>query len=172
MSKGHERLAIFIFGVVFIVTMLVLAVAFPQPTYWQYTVFRVVLALAAAGVAVMIPGSIEVTVSNWMKAGGAFAVFAAVFSASPAQLLTSKPDLMGPLEYGFDRPKSDFSNLPHLLGTPEECSTLCSGNAACKAMTFVKRPDAFGGGDCWLKSEAPDPLPNPNMVSAKKVGAG
>ena len=63
------------FGIVFIVTILVLAVKFPQPTPMMYTAFRVVLALAAAGVAAMIPGFIYVNISEWLRTGGAMAVF-------------------------------------------------------------------------------------------------
>jgi len=170
MLKAHERLAVFIFGVVFITALLILSVAFPQPTFWQYQLFRIVLSLAAAGVAAMIPGSIEVSASKWVKAGGAIAVFVLVLYESPAQLVVAKPELMGQLEIGFDRHGSDFSPLPHLVGTPDECSTMCSANTQCKAMTFVARPEQFGGGDCWLKFIAPPKTPDKRMVSAKKAG--
>jgi hypothetical protein len=81
-------IAVFAFGVVFIVTLLVLAIAFPEPTPFQYTVFRIVLALAAAGVAALIPGFMELNIAAWLKAGGAMAVFAIVYFYSPAQLLS------------------------------------------------------------------------------------
>jgi hypothetical protein len=86
MSKSAERLAAFAFGVVFIITILVLAVRFPYPTPFQYTTFRIVLALAAGGVAGMIPGFLTVNVSRFIRAGGALAVFAIVFFKSPAGL--------------------------------------------------------------------------------------
>jgi hypothetical protein len=89
MSKKAEKLLAFVFGVVFIVTMLVLAIAFPNPTSFQYTVFRIVLALATGGVAAMIPGFIEVTVSGWLRAGGALAVFAVVYFYNPASLVAA-----------------------------------------------------------------------------------
>lgn len=80
----------FVFGVVFVVTLIVLAIKFPHPTPFQYNVFRVVLSLAAAGVAAMIPGFIDIEVSATMglliRAGGALAVFVMVFFFNPAQL--------------------------------------------------------------------------------------
>jgi PAN domain len=171
MTRPQERLAVFIFGVVFVSTLLVLAVALPNPTQWQYQIFRFVLALAAAGVAAFIPGSLEISVSNWLKAGGALAVFALVVFKSPAALVAAPVELMGPLEPLTNRQGSDFSRLPRLVGTPQECSSLCSTNVECKAMTYVKRPDfdAFGGGDCWLKSAIPASSAAGNMISAVKA---
>jgi energy-coupling factor transporter transmembrane protein EcfT len=88
MTKRSERLAAFAFGVLFVVILLVLALFVPNPTAFQYTVFRVVLALAAAGAAAMIPGFLEVQVAQWIRAGGALAVFVIVFFYNPAQLVT------------------------------------------------------------------------------------
>ena len=51
MNKSLERYLAFGFGVIFVVVLLVLAYRFPYPTPFQYTVFRIVLALAAGGVA-------------------------------------------------------------------------------------------------------------------------
>jgi hypothetical protein len=51
-----ERISIFAFGVIFVIALLLLAIFFPEPTPFQYQVFRIVLALAAAGVAALIPG--------------------------------------------------------------------------------------------------------------------
>jgi hypothetical protein len=87
MSKKAEKLLAFSFGVVFALAMLILAIAFPSPTAFQYTVFRIVLALATAGVAAMIPGFIEVSVAGWLRAGGALAVFAVVYFYNPASLI-------------------------------------------------------------------------------------
>ena len=74
-----EIIAAFAFGVVFVVTILVLAVAFPKPTLFQYNVFRIVLALACAGVAAVMPGFLKLNLSlsakNAVSAGGALAVF-------------------------------------------------------------------------------------------------
>ncbi|WP_157697468.1 hypothetical protein [Caballeronia calidae] len=91
MVKSHERVAVFIFGVVFVVAMLIVAVFFPKPTTFQYAIFRVVLALAAAGVAAMLPGSFDLHLASWLKAGGALGVFAAVLFKSPAELVSQPP---------------------------------------------------------------------------------
>jgi hypothetical protein len=86
MSKSVERYLAFGFGVVFVVVLLVLATRYPNPTPFQYTVFRIVLALASGGVAAMIPGFLSVQVSTWLRAGGALAVFVIVYFYSPAGL--------------------------------------------------------------------------------------
>lgn len=83
-----ERLAIFVFGVIFVAVLLIIALFYPRPTPFQYTVFRIVLALAAAGVAALIPGLINVKVPG-VSAGGALAVFVVVFFFSPAALVAT-----------------------------------------------------------------------------------
>ena len=80
----------FIFGVIFITAMLLLAIKFPHPTPFQYRVFRITLSLAAAGVAAMIPGFINLEINPnvglLIRAGGAIAVFVLVYFYNPAQL--------------------------------------------------------------------------------------
>jgi hypothetical protein len=88
MSKGTEKVLAFVFGAVFVTALLVLAVAVPSPTPFQYTVFRIVLALAAGGVAAVIPGFLQAKVGKAIRAGGALAVFVIVFFYSPAALVT------------------------------------------------------------------------------------
>ncbi len=91
MTKAQERIAVFVFGVVGVIALLVLAIAFPDPSKFQYDVFKIVLALAAAGVAAMMPGFIEVEVPGWVKAGGALAVFVLVMYKNPAGLVAPEP---------------------------------------------------------------------------------
>ena len=43
-----QNLIVFLFGLAFVVALLVLAIKLPNPTSFQYTVFRIVLVLAAA----------------------------------------------------------------------------------------------------------------------------
>jgi hypothetical protein len=86
--KVQQRLA-FLFGIVFLIVLLTLAILVPNPTAFQYTIFRSVLALAAAGVAAMIPGFIAVSISTWLRAGGALAVFVVVYFYNPAALVSS-----------------------------------------------------------------------------------
>ncbi len=91
MRKSTQQLSAFLFGVVFVIVLLILAILFPNPTAFQYTIFRSVLSLAAAGVAAMIPGFISLSVSKWLRAGGALAVFAVVYFYNPAALVRSAP---------------------------------------------------------------------------------
>jgi len=87
---AHTKLLAFFFGLCFVAAALVLAIWFPQPTAFQYTVFRIVLALAAAGIAGVIPGMIRLKVQPGaallIHAGGALAVFVMVYLLAPARL--------------------------------------------------------------------------------------
>ena len=87
-AKGGfvDKILAYVFGVIFVATVLVLAIFFPNPTDFQYTVFRIVLALAAGGVAAVIPGFIDIKFKTWLRAGGALAVFVIVFFLAPAAL--------------------------------------------------------------------------------------
>jgi hypothetical protein len=81
-------IAIFGFGVTFVVSILSLAFIFPQPTPFQYTVCRIILALAASGVATLLPGTLDVTIPGYVTASAAFAVFVIVYFRTPAELVT------------------------------------------------------------------------------------
>lgn len=84
-----ERIAIFTFGVSFIILMIVIAIFIPQPSNFQYLVFRIALALSAAGVAALIPGFINVAYRNYIRAGGALGVFVVVYFWNPATLVAA-----------------------------------------------------------------------------------
>ncbi|MBL1271117.1 MAG: hypothetical protein COB25_001580 [Oceanospirillales bacterium] len=86
MDKKTQTLASFVFGVAFVVTMLSIAIVAPNPSSFQYTIFRIVMALAAGGVVAAFPGFIEVKFGNWLRAGGALAVFSIVYYVNPAPL--------------------------------------------------------------------------------------
>ena len=88
-SQNAECMLAFIFGVVFVVVMLAIALFVPNPTPTQWFTFRVVLALAAAGVGAMLPGLISVNAGTYVKAGGALALFVLVFWFNPAKLVTN-----------------------------------------------------------------------------------
>lgn len=90
MSKKLQTILSFVFGVVFVVVLLVIAFLQPEPSSFQYSVFRTVLALAGAGAVAVFPGFIEVALGNWLRAGGALAVFVVLYFWNPA-LLTSEP---------------------------------------------------------------------------------
>ncbi|CAK8721128.1 MAG: hypothetical protein CDV28_14619 [Candidatus Electronema aureum] len=87
---AHTKLLAFFFGLCFVTAALALAICFPDPTQFQYTVFRIVLALAAAGVAGVIPGMIRLKAQPGtallIHAGGALAVFVMVYLLAPAAL--------------------------------------------------------------------------------------
>jgi hypothetical protein len=77
-----ERIASVVFGVMFVMAILVLAIAFPKPSSFQYEVFRIVLAIACGGVAAVIPGFLAVNMDAkglMIRAGGALAVFLLVY---------------------------------------------------------------------------------------------
>lgn len=92
--QGQHRhlytLLSFAFGVVFIATLLSLAVAIPEPTAFQLRVFVTVLAIAAAGAATVMTGLIDVRATFGKQlvigATGALAVFVIVFFNNPAVL--------------------------------------------------------------------------------------
>lgn len=89
-SNRWEKKAALGFGIVFIVVMLILAIFIPQPTRTQFFVFRVVLALAAAGIAWFIPGFIDVRIKLpkiFVRATGAIAVFVLVYLVNPPGLV-------------------------------------------------------------------------------------
>jgi len=79
-------------GLVFLVVMLVIAVFIPQPTTFQFFIFRVVLALAAAAFGATIPGFLKIQVSLWAKglisAGGALGLFVLIYNVNPPALIS------------------------------------------------------------------------------------
>jgi hypothetical protein len=86
MSKNIQTILSYAFGVLFVITILIIALTNPSPTDFQYTVFRIVLSLAAGGVVAVYPGFIEVKLGKWLRSGGAFAVFVLVYFYSPAAM--------------------------------------------------------------------------------------
>ena len=86
MKKSTQTTVAISSGAFFLAAFLVIAFACPNPTEFQYTVFRIILAVGAAAFATVIPGILEISVSNWLKAGGALAVFVIIYFYSPAQL--------------------------------------------------------------------------------------
>lgn len=91
-----EKIAAFVFGVIFVTALLSIAIVFPEPTPFQYQVFRIILALACAGVAAVIPGLLDLRTDSLMglviRAGGALAVFVLVYLVNPAQLVVPAPE--------------------------------------------------------------------------------
>lgn len=95
------------------VALLALAVLFPEPTPFQYQVFRIVLTLACAGVAAVIPGFLALrtdTAGLLIRAGGALAVFVLVYLQNPAQLVV--PEVPAP-----PKPEAHHNPWPEQYGT-------------------------------------------------------
>jgi len=91
-KKNWEKIAAFAFGVVFVVVMIYIALYVPNPTPTQWFVFRVVLALAAAGVGALLPGLLTVEAPPYVRAGGALALFVVVYWFNPPKLVTQSPE--------------------------------------------------------------------------------
>lgn len=93
--EARSKLLAFFFGLCFVAVLLALAIWFPNPTPFQYTVFRITLALAAAGVAGVIPGMIRLKIQPGtallIHAGGALAVFVIVYLLAPAPIGSELP---------------------------------------------------------------------------------
>lgn len=84
-----EQRVAYLFGTTFVVVMLAIALFVPEPTTFQRFVFRIVLGLAAAGVAATIGGFLHVQISSKVRAGGAIGVFVIVYFFSPTALMVS-----------------------------------------------------------------------------------
>jgi hypothetical protein len=90
-QMSTDKILAFTFGVVFVVVMLYIALYVPNPTETQWFIFRVVLALAAAGVGAVLPGLLNVEAGPYVRAGGALALFVIVYWFNPPKLITSTP---------------------------------------------------------------------------------
>lgn len=91
MNKTVQTVLAFAFGVCFVATMLIIALLQPNPTSYQFGVFKTVLALAGAGVAAVIPGFLEIKFRGWLRAGGALAVFVVLYFFNPAGMVVRAP---------------------------------------------------------------------------------
>jgi hypothetical protein len=98
-SKKWSLIAAFAFGVTFVVAVMSIALFRPNPTAFEYTVFRIVIALAAAGVGAVLPGFLDVQFKNWLRAGGALAIFVVVYFFAPV--------VPTPVDPVVDEPKVD-----------------------------------------------------------------
>lgn len=92
---GIDAVLAFVFGVTFVLALLILTVAIPNPTPSQEQTFRIVMSLAAAGIASVIPGMLNISATGgkrfrlqaagkWITAG-----FAARTSTSLARVTSS-----------------------------------------------------------------------------------
>jgi hypothetical protein len=79
-----ERWFAFAFGVIFSSVLLYLGAVQTNPTPLQIKIDVTILALAAAGVGAILPGSLHVSYRGYLRAGGALGLFALVFLSEPA----------------------------------------------------------------------------------------
>jgi len=93
LSKSHhwEKVAVFAFGVVFITALLAVALFFKDFTPESYSIFRIIIALAAAGIGAVIPGFLDVQMKGFLRAGGAMALFVIVYFFSPPPPIAPPP---------------------------------------------------------------------------------
>jgi hypothetical protein len=88
--KKWEKVC-FSFGVVYFSVMLALNVFIPNPTPTQYEIFKVGLALAAAGIGSILPGFIYIEGKFnkiALRASGALAFFLVVYFSTPTAPIT------------------------------------------------------------------------------------
>lgn len=74
----------------FLLAIPIIALFFiPEPSSYQFFAFRVCFGLGGAGVASHIPGWLNVNINNWVKAGGAIAIFVLLWFFNPPALITT-----------------------------------------------------------------------------------
>jgi hypothetical protein len=86
-ALASDKILAFVFGVVFVGVLLAVGLLHRSPTPLGIFIFRVVLALAAAGVGAVIPGLVSVEIDPFVRAGGAIALFVIVYWFKPADLV-------------------------------------------------------------------------------------
>lgn len=87
-------------GIIFIVIILLLVIFFPCPTSSQFVVFRIVLSIAIAGFAAVIPGFFSFKYKTVVSAGGAIAVFAFTYLFNPT-LINTEDKCNEPVDFTF-----------------------------------------------------------------------
>lgn len=103
--------------------VITLALFVPNPTPFQFLVFRCGLALAVAGLAAFIPGFTSLEVNNRLiaiRAGGAVGVFVVVYSFSPISLVSQ----LGNGNISLKKPvwnawAEEFSETPRFSPVPK-----------------------------------------------------
>ena len=74
----------FLFGVIFLLVLLVFSIFFPNPTDTQIRFWITALALAAAGIGAVLPGFLEIKYKSIVRASGAIGLFVIVYLFQPA----------------------------------------------------------------------------------------
>jgi hypothetical protein len=111
-----DVLLAFVFGVIFLSVLLAVAIYAPDPApALLVTVTKIIIALAAAGVAATIPGFLEVKFSPStavvVRAGGAIAVFVLIFFFVPAGLVVSEDG-----QKCYEKSTAPYNIVTHAIG--------------------------------------------------------
>lgn len=109
-----KTLIAFVFGAIFIITILVFTAVVKDPSPTEVWTYRIILALAAAGVAAILPGFIDIKYKGFVQAGGAIGVFVLILLAFPAPDAARKPaspnpDAQAPEEIVWPTEDADFA---------------------------------------------------------------
>jgi tetratricopeptide (TPR) repeat protein len=83
MSKRASLTAVFVIGVACLIAIVAIAILIPEPSPFAQQVFKVLLALAAAGVGAFLPGTFGYE-SKLAKGTGATGLFVLVFVTDPS----------------------------------------------------------------------------------------
>lgn len=91
LKNGNKWQWPMVWGIGFTCAIIVLAIFFPNPTKFQYVIFRLVITIAISGLAATsLNGVIEVKFGKWLTATGTFAIFVIVFFYNPAALVVEE----------------------------------------------------------------------------------
>lgn len=82
--NNNYNKTLLLLGTFFILLVFLTTLFLPCPNDLQYTTFRTILSIGAAGVAAVIPGFFEFKYKNIIRSGGAIGVFALVYLLNPA----------------------------------------------------------------------------------------
>jgi len=143
------------FGIIFLITSIVLAIKIPTPTPFQILVFRTVLALSAGGAAATIPGflNIETDLPRLViRAGGGLAVFLLIYRFNPVRLVMNSNTVIKNIH------KIDKSNVDNYTKVIFKVKTKPDSKTAQLLGNFTaweKSPiDMDYMGDCVFQTEA------------------
>ncbi len=78
-SRDWEKITLFVFGTFFFIVLLAIAWADRHPSSSSWFIYICVLAMAAGGVAALLPGTLNVVLHPGIRAGGALAIAVLVF---------------------------------------------------------------------------------------------
>jgi len=84
LTARNKTILSFVLGASLILIILIVTIIRPCPSDAQFFMYKIILAIALAGVAAVIPGFLRIHYQNTISAGGAIAVFVLVFLYEPA----------------------------------------------------------------------------------------